>query len=61
MELLFKQLKQRSPCATSMEKMCLKEFYRTAILSYLYGAVSELSDKVGNLYNDPGRKLRNKI
>ena len=30
-------------------------------LSYLYGAVSELSDKVGNLYNDPGRKLRNKI
>ena len=25
------------------------------------GAVSDLSDKVGNLYNDPCRKLRNKI
>ena len=25
------------------------------------GAVSDLSDKVGNLYNDPDKKLRNKI
>lgn len=28
-------------------------------LSYLYGVLSELSDKGGgNLYNDSGRKLR---
>lgn len=27
-------------------------------LSYLYGVLSELSDKEGNLYNDSGRKLR---
>ena len=27
-------------------------------LSYLYGVLSELSDKVSNMYNDSGRKLR---
>ena len=27
-------------------------------LSYLYGVLSKLSDKVGNMYNDSGRKLR---
>lgn len=30
----------------------------TDLSSYLYGAVSDLSDKVGNLYNDSSRKLR---